>query len=102
MGAHPSSHLSCTAWNITISISPSPGKPRSHYSRRQLHLCYAGAPLFRIGAGLVTALRAGWPCPSGIRMDEIFPRPGADKTAVRKVTFITRVGDLGCGVGYYK
>ena len=32
----------------------------------------------------------------------MFPRPGADKTPVAKVTFIARVGDLGCGVGYYK
>ena len=29
-------------------------------------------------------------------------RPGADQTPVEKVSFITRVGDLGCGVGYYK
>lgn len=32
----------------------------------------------------------------------MFPRPGADKTPVQKVSFITKVGDLGCGVGYYK
>jgi signal transduction histidine kinase len=32
----------------------------------------------------------------------MFPRPGADQTPVPKVTFITKVGDLGCGVGYYK
>jgi hypothetical protein len=31
-----------------------------------------------------------------------YPRPGADATPVPKVTFITRVGELGCGVGYYK
>jgi hypothetical protein len=31
-----------------------------------------------------------------------FPKPGADKTPVPKVSFMTRVGDLGCGVGYYK
>ena len=31
-----------------------------------------------------------------------FPRPGADKTPVPKVSLVTRVGDLGCGVGYYK
>ena len=29
-------------------------------------------------------------------------RPGPDKTPVPKVSFATRVGDLGCGVGYYK
>jgi hypothetical protein len=32
----------------------------------------------------------------------LFPKPGADKTPVPKTTFMTRVGDLGCGVGYYK
>ena len=32
----------------------------------------------------------------------MFPRPGADRTPVPKVTFIAKAGDLGCGVGYYK
>ena len=32
----------------------------------------------------------------------LFVRPGPDKTPVQKVSFVTRVGDLGCGVGYYK
>jgi hypothetical protein len=32
----------------------------------------------------------------------MFPRPGADKTPVPKVSLVTRVGDLGSGVGYYK
>jgi hypothetical protein len=31
-----------------------------------------------------------------------FKRPGADTTPADKVSFITRVGDQGCGVGYYK
>jgi signal transduction histidine kinase len=31
-----------------------------------------------------------------------FPRPGTDKTPVPKVSLVTGVGDLGCGVGYYK
>lgn len=31
-----------------------------------------------------------------------FARPGPDKTPVPKVSFVTRVGDLYCGVGYYK
>ena len=31
----------------------------------------------------------------------MFPRPGSD-TPVPKVSFVTKVGDLGCGVGYYK
>jgi signal transduction histidine kinase len=29
------------------------------------------------------------------------PRPGSDRTPVAKVSFVTRVGELGCGVGYY-
>jgi cache domain-containing protein len=29
------------------------------------------------------------------------PRPGNDKTPVAKVSYVTRVGELGCGVGYY-
>jgi len=32
----------------------------------------------------------------------MFSRPGADRTQVQKVSFATRVGDLTCGVGYYK
>jgi signal transduction histidine kinase len=32
----------------------------------------------------------------------MFPKPGADKTPAQKVSFVTQVGDLGCGVGYYK
>jgi signal transduction histidine kinase len=32
----------------------------------------------------------------------MFPKPGTDKTPVPKVSFVTAVGDLGCGVGYYK
>jgi len=29
------------------------------------------------------------------------PRPGSDRTPVAKVSFVTRIGELGCGVGYY-
>jgi Cache domain len=32
----------------------------------------------------------------------MFPRPGTDPTPFEKVSFVTRVGDLGCGVGYFK
>ena len=32
----------------------------------------------------------------------LFPKPGADATLAPKVSFVTRVGDLGCDVGYYK
>jgi hypothetical protein len=32
----------------------------------------------------------------------MFPKPGADPKPVPKVSFVTKVGDLICGVGYYK
>ena len=32
----------------------------------------------------------------------MFPRPGADKTPVQKVAFVTKAGDQICLVGYYK
>ena len=32
----------------------------------------------------------------------MFPRPGADKTPVPKVSLVTKIGDIGCGSGYYK
>ncbi len=31
-----------------------------------------------------------------------WPRPGADTTPVDKISFVTKVGDQVCGVGYYK
>ena len=32
----------------------------------------------------------------------MFPKPGADTTPVAKISLVTKVSDLGCGVGYYK
>ena len=32
----------------------------------------------------------------------MFPKPGTTAPAVPKVSLVTRAGDLGCGVGYYK
>jgi hypothetical protein len=32
----------------------------------------------------------------------VFSKPGPDPTPVAKTAFITKAGDLGCGVGYYK
>jgi hypothetical protein len=32
----------------------------------------------------------------------MFPKPGADPKPVSKVSLVTRVGDLVCGVGYYQ
>jgi hypothetical protein len=32
----------------------------------------------------------------------MFPKPGTTTPLFPKVSFVTKVGDLGCGVGYYK
>ena len=32
----------------------------------------------------------------------MFQRPGTDPTLHEKVSFVTRIADLGCGVGYFK
>jgi signal transduction histidine kinase len=32
----------------------------------------------------------------------MWPRPGPDTTPVQKVTYVTKVGDQTCAVGYYK
>jgi hypothetical protein len=32
----------------------------------------------------------------------MFPKPGTDATPVAKISYVTKVDDLGCGVGYYK
>jgi Single Cache domain 2 len=32
----------------------------------------------------------------------LFPRPGPDQTPVQKVAFLSKIGDIYCGVGYYK
>ena len=32
----------------------------------------------------------------------MFPKPGTTTPTFPKVSFVTRVGELGCGVGYYK
>jgi hypothetical protein len=32
----------------------------------------------------------------------MFPKPGTTAPAVAKISFVTKVGDLICGVGYYK
>jgi len=32
----------------------------------------------------------------------LFPKPGTTTPAFSKTSFVTKVGELGCGVGYYK
>ena len=32
----------------------------------------------------------------------LFPKPGTTTPTFEKVSFVTKVGDLGCGVGFYK
>ena len=49
-------------------------------------------------------LYAGGQKPEGqiTEVSYMWPRTGSDKTPVSKVSFVTKAGDLGCGVGYYK
>ncbi len=56
------------------------------------------------GKAFGAELYAAYQKPEGeiTEVNYMFPRPGADKTPVAKASFATRVGDLGCGVGYYK
>jgi len=56
------------------------------------------------GKAFGVELYAGMQRPEGeiSEVSYVFPRPGADKTPVPKLSLATRVGDLGCGVGYYK
>ena len=56
------------------------------------------------GKAFGAELYAAYQKPEGelTEVSYMFPRPGADKTPVPKVSLATRVGDLGCGVGYYK
>ena len=49
------------------------------------------------GERLYAAAKAG----SG-EVSYMFPKAGADKTPVQKVSFVAAASDLGCGVGYYK
>ena len=55
-------------------------------------------------ASLLWRLRRATQKPEGeiSELSILFARPGPDPTPVPKVIFVTRVGDLGCGVGYYK
>jgi hypothetical protein len=56
------------------------------------------------GKGFGEELYAAMQKPEGeiTEVSYVFPRPGADKTPVPKVSLVTRAGDIGCGVGYYK
>jgi hypothetical protein len=53
------------------------------------------------GAEIVDGMKK----PEGVitEVNYVFPKPGADKSPVPKISLVTKVSDdLGCGVGYYK
>jgi hypothetical protein len=52
------------------------------------------------GAEIIAAMQK----PEGeiTEVSYVWPRQGADKTPVAKVSLVTNIGDIGCGVGYYK
>ena len=51
----------------------------------------------KLGEAIVAAAKEG----QIAEVDYMWPRPGADTTPVKKVSFVTKVGDQVCGVGYY-
>ena len=58
-------------------------------------------PWMIFSEGLATqASRAA--APELAEVDYFWPRPGADTTPVQKVSYVTKVADQVCGVGYYK
>jgi signal transduction histidine kinase len=52
----------------------------------------------KLGLAIVAAAKEG----QINQVEYMWPRPGADTTPVKKFTFVTKVGDQTCGVGYYQ
>jgi signal transduction histidine kinase len=52
----------------------------------------------KLGEAIVAAAKEG----SIAEVDYMWPRPGADTTPVKKFSYVTKVGDQTCGVGYYQ
>jgi signal transduction histidine kinase len=78
---------------------------------------YVAVPALAVSAGTNThtlkdptgkvfgeELYAGAQKPEGqiTEVSYMFAKPGTTAPAVPKLSFVTKVGDLGCGVGYYK
>jgi len=51
----------------------------------------------KLGEAILAAAKEG----QIAEVDYMWPRPGADTTPVKKISFVTKVGDQVCGVGYY-
>ena len=52
----------------------------------------------KLGEAIVAAAKEG----QIAEVDYMWPRPGADTTPVKKFSYVTKVGDQVCGVGYYQ
>jgi len=61
-------------------------------------------PLWSSWALLLQKLYAAGQKPEGqiTEVSYMFVRPGPDTKPVPKISLVTRVGDIYCGVGYYK
>jgi hypothetical protein len=86
--------------NVSDGKSVALGNPNAKQLLGQYVTTFKDATGKMFGADLFAASQK----PEGeiSEISYMFPRPGADKTPVPKVSLITRVSDLGCGVGYYK
>lgn len=87
--------------DLYVACSGPEGKVTSHpdasligKDRREMKDA-AGKPF---GAEIEAAAKEG----EIAEVSYVYPRPGADKTPVAKVAFVTRTGDQVCLVGYYK
>ena len=51
----------------------------------------------RLGEAIMAAAKEG----AVAEVEYLWPRPGPDPTPVKKISYVTRVGDQVCAVGYY-
>ena len=86
--------------NVSDGMSVALGNPNAKQLLGQDVRTFKDATGKAFGADLFAATQK----PEGeiSEVSYMFPRPGADKTPVPKVSLVTRIGDVGCGVGYYK
>jgi signal transduction histidine kinase len=85
-------------FNLSDGLNIAGGNPNDKALRGKDVRTFKDATGDNFGARLYAAAKEG-------QVNEVsykFVKPGPDKTPVDKVSFVTAVAGLGCGVGYYK
>jgi signal transduction histidine kinase len=85
-------------WNLSDGILVAVANPNAKGNLGKDQRTVKDATGDAFGARLYAAAKEG-------QVNEVsymFPKPGPDKTPQPKVSFVTAVAGLGCGVGYYK